>query len=85
MIGNGRGLQNELRKLANELPKDGDGMHIIFIKELRDKFTLHASNTTNNSVNFHTQQILPVSTTADSSHHTCPAGREKSKDEMTNE
>ena len=86
MIGHGRCLQNKLRNISNECPKDGEDMFIMCVKEFRDEFNPHASKTTNNSVNLCTQSIFPAITSADSSHPTCSTGcGNKSKDNMENE
>ena len=80
------GLQEELRELAKKFPEYGEDRHIFRVKEFRYELNPHASNTTNNSVNFHMQSILPASTSECTSHHAWPAGcGNKSKGNITNE
>ena len=61
-------------------------MRIVCIKEFRDKFNLHESNTTSNDVNLRARSIFLVSTAIGSSHHASPTGfGNKSKNSMKNE
>ena len=86
MIGNGKGLQEELVKLASmHLINDRD-VYIIYCKEFCDEFNPHATNKTNNSVILHTFSTLPCDSTIDSSEFTCPiAVVDKYKNNIINE
>ena len=50
MIGNGKGPQEELVKLASMFPINERDIYMVYYKEFREEFNPHATNNTNNSV-----------------------------------
>ena len=86
MIGYGKGLQNELKMLARQCPQEDVDRYVVIYKEFRDEFNPYKTSNTNNSILLHTQSILPIDCTVDTSEFTYPvACGHKHVDNMVHE
>ena len=96
MIGHGKGLQNQLRKLSSNVAKSQKNQTdcnkstiekcIVYFTEVRNDFNPCNSNNVNNSVTLHQLSIVPIDSTYDSNGFAHPIDiGYKNKENLLNE
>ena len=73
-IGQGKGIQDEIKQLPTQCVEVDDDIHMSLYKKIRDGVFPYATTNSNKRILLHTFSLQQNDSRIDSSLHTCPAG-----------